>query len=73
LPLEAPKNLFRQRCVEVVRDGELAGAEAERTRTGRDGGDGPQLSDRATAADHEEALPGFNPLQQGVGVPSKLL
>ncbi len=42
----------------MVRDPERAGAEAERTRTGLGGGNGPQLSDRTVASDHDEAFSG---------------
>lgn len=31
--------------------------------------DGPQLSDRTAAADHDQVFPGLNPVQQGAGVP----
>lgn len=66
-------NQLRERRVEVVRDLERAGAEAERTRAGKGGGDGAKLSDRATAANHEEVFPGLHPVQQGVRVPLELL
>jgi len=73
LPLEPPQDLLRQRRVEVVRDRECPGAEAERSRTGLAGGDGPQFGDLAAAADHDEVFPGFNPVQQGVRIPLELL
>jgi hypothetical protein len=34
---------------------------------GLGGGDGPQLGDRAAAAEHDEAFPGLNPVQHGAG------
>jgi len=39
--LEPPQDLLRHWRVKVVRHRELPGAEAERSRTGVDGGDGP--------------------------------
>jgi hypothetical protein len=57
------QDLLGQRRVEVVRDREHPSAEAKRPRTGLGGGDGPQLCDRAAAADHEEVFPGLNPVQ----------
>ena len=72
-PLELPQDLLRQRRVEVVGDRERPGAEAERSGTGLDGGDGPQLGDRAAAADHDEVFPGLNPVQERVRVPLEFL
>ena len=73
MPLEPPQDLIRQRRVEIVRDLERPGTEAEGARTGLCSGDGPQLRDRAAVADHEDVFSGLNTVEQGVRVEPELL
>jgi hypothetical protein len=62
-PLEPLQDLLRQRSVEVVWNRERSGAETERPWTGLSRGNRAQLSDRKAAAEHNEVLPGLNPIQ----------
>ena len=50
-----------------------APAQTKRARTGRCGGDGPQLGYLAAIAHHDQVFPGFNPVQKSVRVPLQLL
>jgi hypothetical protein len=73
LPFKLPQDLLGKRGIEVVRDRESPGTEAERSRAGLRCGDGPELGDRMAAADHDKVFPGLNPVQQCLGVTLKLL
>jgi hypothetical protein len=64
---------FGQRFVEVVWNRERSDAEAEGTRSGLSRRDRPELGDRAATADHDEVLPGLDPVQERLRVPLKLL
>lgn len=73
MSLERSQDLLRQRRVEVIWDRERPCTEAERSRTGLSGGDGPQLGDRSATADYDEAFPCLNPVQESARVPLELL
>jgi len=61
-----PKDLLRQRRVEVVRNRKRPGAQAEWSRTGLGGGGRPKLGDWTAVAYHDEVFPNLNAVQQGV-------
>ncbi len=72
-PLELPQDLTRQRRVEIVRNRERPGTEAKGPWTRRRRGKRPELGDGSAITDDDKVLPGFDPVQQGVGVPLKIL
>jgi hypothetical protein len=67
------EDVFGQWTVEVLGHGKRPSSQPERPGCLTERGDGPQFSDRAAAAGHEETLPGLDAIERGREVVSQLL
>ncbi len=66
-------DVFRQRIIEVIRDAEFPGRQAEGPGRMRNRGQGPRFGDRPALARDEEVLSGLDSVEQGGEVSLEVL
>ena len=71
--LERSKEMVGQRGVEVDRDGERPGSQAERPHPADGGGQWAEFGDRPALTGDNETLPSLDPVEEAGGIPLQVL